>query len=1638
MSSRKSSSSGEGMPQSRYGERTPLRSLDNEIPHLSSRLKSKPQMVSDLAKTTVRDTPFCEPELFKHCPPFPEVIQTSPLPIHATQMASEPGDVTFKSFICAGGEVVISDSSARADDSLIFQEDTASCRETDDANISYSVMELSDCDHKEHPYYIPDGKEHRSVNRAPSLSDIPSSSGVDDQQTAHFFHTDCNEDKQETWNSFVCDGGEGKVSDATSLQNETIPPPMAELHDLSQHSSRNLTDDSDNHVQLCQMQNDDHPNCITGNGITPVNATFVVIPNGIENASEKPANGLNDITYKSFNCTGGEIEISDGSKLIDETVPLPFQNTVSIRDSLNISLESRSVADQDHLDHPYWNCRNDSSPTCNLTMTQEPLPSCSEAAGVEQISLTVPNCQEAAEEPVAFCSVISAGGGAEKSQMSDKSSLLSQDRDTNCQPPVELVATQDPIQNDSEQPKNQLEDNKAMDDIYGCSALLVIAEKTINLEDSAVPGLARSADVSDCSHVTASGEGRVKQQEDCGSQVFPTSGLPESSEAKDSAIGSSSEKPPAENHIEVLRLLSECPSLASGLQLGILSPVVKRASLSLLKAHEDLTQGKCFADDSLFESDKSLVAPVTSDPVGLWAEQMDSPMPRPLFNSTTLGNKAQSVLITEQDGNSGRRLCEVPLPEIEKPEIGNHLIPEGQLQQQLRQMVEYLIIASGKMGASVLPPAASMPPAQGVTPAESHNICVGTSPVKLVDTSLNTSGVFVRKREFSVVDSCTVTDPLLWNLPAGSLEGLPRKELEQRLMSSMIMVEALVQQLASSRAQVCVSAGPAPSELREKLVQTDHTELSQTTMYRDLYTEALSRISELEQGDGSLRNLMQSIQDTRATLDSVSSDTDAALSNMRAIGDFVKEDHQSLVSHYGHMKSLLEKSKDTQTKMMQKVQDVLQQRNQMKNQMEEAFTEKEAALGAIGLLRTHCATEISALENSVGSQQELLVALNQTYPEQVLLNKTCNETLSSASELLSQAMEEHCSLMTELNAARGLLQKTAPTLLMLNEKAAAALRERDEHISERDRAIQEREQFEEELNETHSNLQSAKQEIGDLNLQVTILTSEMGVLRQKLTEKEEERGQLERKATELSANISSTLASYTFLEQALTEETTKLQQSWKDVQQANERADQLEACLGQSEQHVGELSLALAQTEEQLGQLRNVSQSQSLQIQQLQDVCAQLSGVREMNEFLQMENELAREQMVESERMLRTNLQALRERNIQCEDLKADVCKLQLENKNMCEDMENTRSTAAAVELELKERMAQVITEITLLHHTLRGLTNELQAAVSDQNQESQKDKESQLIHKVEGQQPSFVDSIKMALTAEDEDDVNLEMPAGLDTSEPQRGTLFSEMSAFTRIAGLTPKQNMKAGVTEDEEEEQSSVTELLSGLSSTVAELISTLKTVQQRKDAELQEALGTICGLQVEQQAASSKHENEVCELKHQLSRLNNAVEKGNQALQQKTQDEKTLTKLMADVQEAQEILNKHKTDNNELRKEVTELRRALQQSKVEAQFLREELRKAGGPSANPVHYMEDQIQLLKEVERLKSSLQVVELAKTKLLERAKRHQIIHQTNQQKSENELQILNHMINKVRETLLSLPEVLKNCEQLQQLLEYIG
>ncbi|XP_041640799.1 sperm-associated antigen 5 [Cheilinus undulatus] len=1659
----------EGLPLSRCGERTPLRSLDNETRHLStpsSRIKLKTLFSADAIKTTKGDVSVGDQE--PHLPSaLTKLIQTNPTATDttATDTACGLGDVTFKSFICPGGEVEISNSLVCAEESIILPQDQAlrNPSVTENTILSDSIVVQSCSNHVDHPYYQPEMK-NASLVETDATCFVDISMGTPHSED---FDTHTGEEVQEniTWKSFACEGGEVEVSDLTRVQEETIPLPQDQAFGNISVNQSNLSDC----CQLSETEHADHPYCSAkchGKAMSLETAS----------ESETPTDGLRDITFKSFNCTGGEIEICEGYDLEEELVPLPADQTKTCSEPGNdasILPSDQDMQHCDHLDHPYCNSENFlSTPSGDLSIAQESV-SLDAVDEVKQISLVGQERQPSRKNSSAPGSFISVGVKAEQhngtrfSSLPEDQAVVCLPLDAKCLPSSE---TQNRFQDKDEEPISHVESSEDFVDVDqptispsspNNSSLKASENKSVHSqqqeksqknslhhEDSLKLSVLYKTKSPDRSRLAASAgrptPAEVHQQHVSDSPMNIRSCV--SSEAKDSALGSSgnalfcnaAEKPLVETLPDVLKVLSECPSVASALPLGVLTPVVRRASLLLLKARKESEVDRFFADDSALEDEKSLVAPVNLNPAGLFAEHLESPMPQPLLNSTALACKAQPGPLAEPVEDVDKKPCAVPQPGEEKSALNIPLIPDGPLQQQLRQMAEFLFLASGKMGpaavsAPVLPPSASVPSARA-SPAESHSVCVGTTPMKRIDHSVNTSGKFERKREFSAVDSCTLTDPLLWNVPPGSLECLPRQELEQRLRSSMIMVEALVQQLAAARSHS--PAGTAPSDLREKLVQTDHTELSQTMMHRDLYLEALRRIGELELDGSSLRNLIQCMQDMKMTMTSLSCDTDAALTNMKQIEGVIQEDHQSLVSHYGEMKSLLKKTKQTQSVMMQKVKDAFHQRDVMRTQMEEAFSAKEAAFSATEQLRTHCATEISELEKCVGSHHELLVSLKQIYPEQVALNQVYTEVLDSASDVLLKTKEEQSSLMTELCTVRGLLQKAAPLLWKLNEKAAAALRERDEYISERDQAVEEREQISEEWNQANLDLQTAREQIGDLNLQITILTSEMGVLRHKLAERDEERGQLERKVTELSATVSSSLASYTFLEQALAAETTKLQQSWKDIQLSKDRANELELSLGESEQRVCELSQALAQSKVQLGQLQALSQSQNMQIQQLQDVCTQLKGVREENEFLQMENELAREQMAESERTLRANLQGLRERNIECEDLKGELGQLQFENKSLQEELDITKSKASKAQLELRERLAQAVSEITLLHHTLRGLTNELHTALSEQKSEPMKDKTSGM----ERRHPSssFVDSVMVALATEQEKEVLMETPVLSDLPELQCETLFSEMSAFTRITAVTSRKSVNNVEFEPEEDEQSSEAELFADLGNNVTELINNLKLLRERKDAQLEELQNTVSVLQGELQAANSRREAEVFELKHQLHRLNSLVEKGSQALQQKAQDEKTVMKLMSEIQEAQEILNKHKTESNELRKEVVELRRSLQHSKVESQFLWEELRTAGGQSENSAHFMEEKIQLLKEVERLKLSLQEVEQARVKLLERAKRHQIILQTNQQKSENELQMLNNIINRVRETLLSLPELVKNSEELQQLVEYIG
>lgn len=717
-------------------------------------------------------------------------IQTSDYGFNTanTEKTSGNADVTFKSFICPGGEVEIADSSHHTEKSIILPQNQATSNtcETDDPEISDSKIIQSCSEHIEHPYHNPeirDASQEESTVRVCGISNsTPACAHVDNKRVPEEFtavqHDVCEENNI-TWKSFVCDGGEVEVRDVIATEEETVRLSVAQLDEHLHNQSVNTTNLSD-FVQPLHVDHTDHPYCSSDRGVA-MSAAFSETTNGFQES----ASGPTDVTFKSFNCAGGEVQISDGTTLADETVPLPADQHGACSDSCSYSVDPsmlasrQDVQNSDHLDHPYCNVQSNlSTPNGNISIVEGPSPvsigAVNEAKGV---SLTFSDGQTNRQECVTYASLkISGSEDSDGPQLSHKSSLLADDQAVLCQATDYNIAPAVTVQDQSQENCKHLDKNNHLenDDANPPSINSMppansssenSTDKSSNAtmqetpkEDAAFPALQQRPEFSQCSRPEASSETLTP------SQVQLSSGPEQASEDKDSALGSSGNEPVVcstaekrtENFSDVLKVLSECPSVASALQLGLLSPVVRRASLFLSGAKRDPAVAEFLTDDSALEVEKSLLAPVNVNSTGLWAEHMDSPMPRPLLNSTVLGGRLQPSEVVG-----------VTPPELEKPPLDIPLAQDGPLQQQLQHIAEFLFLLSGKLGPAAVsappqPPTVAPVLSARAAPAESCSVCVGTSPVKFVNHSINTSGQFERKINFTVVDSCTLTDPLLW------------------------------------------------------------------------------------------------------------------------------------------------------------------------------------------------------------------------------------------------------------------------------------------------------------------------------------------------------------------------------------------------------------------------------------------------------------------------------------------------------------------------------------------------------------------------------------------------------------------------------------------------------------------------------------------------------------------------------------------------------------------------------------------------------------------------------------------------------------------------------------------------------------
>ncbi|NWW03712.1 SPAG5 protein, partial [Oreocharis arfaki] len=126
---------------------------------------------------------------------------------------------------------------------------------------------------------------------------------------------------------------------------------------------------------------------------------------------------------------------------------------------------------------------------------------------------------------------------------------------------------------------------------------------------------------------------------------------------------------------------------------------------------------------------------------------------------------------------------------------------------------------TGTSMTPIMTPVPTMATGTSMTPVLSMATGTFMTPRDVWERSMNTS----RASLPCAKDSAAETDSLLWHCPREQLKTLPRAELEGRLESTLIIIEALSLQLRDWQESQRLRPGMGPARQRDALTQTDIT-----------------------------------------------------------------------------------------------------------------------------------------------------------------------------------------------------------------------------------------------------------------------------------------------------------------------------------------------------------------------------------------------------------------------------------------------------------------------------------------------------------------------------------------------------------------------------------------------------------------------------------------------------------------------------------------------------------------------------------------------------------------------------------------------------------------------------------------------
>ncbi|XP_006874266.1 PREDICTED: sperm-associated antigen 5 [Chrysochloris asiatica] len=819
----------------------------------------------------------------------------------------------------------------------------------------------------------------------------------------------------------------------------------------------------------------------------------------------------------------------------------------------------------------------------------------------------------------------------------------------------------------------------------------------------------------------------------------------------------------------------------------------------------------------------------------------------------------------------------------------------------------------------------------GTSPFSTCSVGTWLTPPAVQEKSTNTS----QKDLGATKDSTSETEHLMWG-HAPDLTTLSRHDLEENLLSSLVILEVLSHQLRDWKSQLAV---PHPE------VQDSSTQANNSSSGVTKKSQQLQNCQEIGQALQQARNVMQSWV-------LVSKEV---MSLLRLSLLHLEEDKTTVNQESQRAETLVSCCFDVLKKSRAKVQSLKAEREEARHKEEMALRGKEAAEAVLEAFCAHASQKISQLKQDLTSMREFRVLLNETQAQLVRLHTEQEEVAQQTVSLTSTLQQDWISMQLDYITWTALLSRCRQLL----EKLAAKSRE---YLQERDAAVEENQKVSRELEQVSTHLEDYKGQIEQLELENCHLTADFQAQLQVLASMESQLKELQGQ----HAHCTQELALKEDLLCQLTHSSEEQAARWQEEE------------------------MALKQMQAEL------QQQQTVLSKEVQDL-------KETLEFADQENQVAHLELGQVECQLKNTLEVLRERSLQCEDLKDTV-------ENLKAKLANTVAESQEHDLEKTRKYSH---ELGMLTEQLQSLTLFLQKKLKKEAEPEALPMNTACAPAQEHPTPTNTTFLGSTLTA----------TTDKETESAPVPLLGSDKSAFTRVAAMVSFQPTEALDTEKSLAEMHFMT----------LELQSLCSQLQESKEDAIRTFQQKVCDLQDRLQAQEEQYQ--------EVQKAKEAdIEKLNQALCLRYKNEKELQEVIQ--QQNEKILEQIDKSGEliSLREEVAQLTRSLRRAETETKVLRETMAGQLDPDCQPMatDWIQEKVWLTQEVDKLRVMFLEMKDEKEKLKVKFQSHRNILEENLRRSDKELKKLDDIVQHIYETLQSIPEVVSGCKELQELLEFLS